>query len=633
MRTRRPASPAFLFVLLGAVLLAGFAPALAASPKPSRTSNLASSKDLFLEARARERAGEDSAALALYRQAYRRDPGNRDLCFMVLERLKYASTVDSNYAFAQKCDALPGKPSLSEAKALGEQALRAEDAAGALKYYQRAHDLDEDDADVLYVLAGLYEDARAWDKYVPVAEALLPRLDYPAPLMERLLRAYSILDRPEAALALLQNAWLKTSRLPYGQALAHYYDGRGLSLSLLETARLLSQVQPGPEQDWLLARAYAAADRPDSALIVTDRLLKSLSAPATKDDSLSAVPDLEVEGVRYFRANLLYDRGRYAEAYRAAQELAKARPDAASVLFLQGSAALELRRSDAATLLEKALAQVPLAPEYRARVAYARYVAAGKKRSGVDVSSVLAYPVSDSLKADQAALLEGFAQGQLARTLDPRDPWERPAVLTDTALARRHRVLAVTLFEKVLASGPANDSMAVTGSPASQDSLRARISAAAATAGRRAARFELATHLEKLGRRDEAKGLLRRLIAQDSTQTMALNYLGYMLVENLPVDSAALREAGDLLDRAVAIEPENGAYLDSKGWWFYRQGNLDSSRVYLERAERSMPSDPSILDHLAEVLKAQGKVQEACAVQARIRTRDPRRKLSPECAR
>jgi tetratricopeptide (TPR) repeat protein len=77
-----------------------------------------------------------------------------------------------------------------------------------------------------------------------------------------------------------------------------------------------------------------------------------------------------------------------------------------------------------------------------------------------------------------------------------------------------------------------------------------------------------------------------------------------MLVENLPVTAAELAEAGVLLDRALALEPENGAYLDSKGWWHYRAGALDSARAYLESALESIPSDPAIRDHLEEVLRA-----------------------------
>jgi tetratricopeptide (TPR) repeat protein len=509
---------------LAGMALAAFAAAAKAGPALP-AANVATAHAYFIEAREQERLGNDSAALALYGRAFAHDARNRDLCFLYLERLKGRGRPDSAHALGKRCAGLPGKPLLSEYKTLGELALRTGDAKEALRFYREAYRLNDEDGDVLYILAGLYEDAQDWENYVEVARGLLARLGYPAPLVERQLRAYGRLDRPEAAVSLLKEAWRATGRAPYGLALAAYYEGRGLHRSLLEIARALATTQPAPEHDWLLARAYAAANRPDSALALSARLLKNGKDPE----------------ILYFHGYLLLDQGRYAQAHAAGRELAKARPDLPANLFLQGSAALELRRADARALLEKAVALAPLAPDYRARLAYADYV------------------------------------------FEPRAPGERRAVLSDSAAARRHRLEAVERFEKfVEAQGEANIE----------------------APGNRAARFELASHLERLGRKERARDLLRGLIRQDTAHALAMNYLGYMLVENLPVTPAELAEAGVLLDRALALEPENGAYLDSKGWWHYRAGALDSARAYLENALESIPSDPAIRDHLEEVLRA-----------------------------
>lgn len=551
---------------LAGMALAAFAAAAKAGPALP-AANPAAAHAYFLEAREQERLGNDSAALALYGRAFVHDARNRDLCFLYLGRLKARARPDSAYGLGRRCAELPGKPLLSEHKILGELALRAGDEKEALRFYREAHRLNEEDGDVLYMLAGLYEDAGDWENYAEVARGLLARLGYPAALMERQLRAYQRLDRPEAAVSLLKEAWRATGRAPYGLALAAYYEGRGLQLSLLEIARALAATQPAPEHDWLLARAYAAASRPDSALALCARLLKKAKDPE----------------ILYFHGYLLLDRGRYAQAYAAGRELAKARPDLPANLFLQGSAALELRRGDARALLEKAVALAPLSPDYRARLAYADYVFEPRARVSVRVASRLAYAPSDTVKPEQALLLEAFARGQLARLLDPRAPGERRAVLSDSAAARRHRLEAVERFEKfVEAQGEANIE----------------------APGNRAARFELASHLERLGKKERARALLRGLIRQDSAHALAMNYLAYMLVEHLPVAPAELAEAGPLLDRALALEPENGAYLDSKGWWFYRAGSLDSARAYLESALESIPSDPSIRGHLDEVLRA-----------------------------
>jgi tetratricopeptide (TPR) repeat protein len=348
----------------------------------------------------------------------------------------------------------------------------------------------------------------------------------------------------------------------------------------------LAAAESTPENEWLLARAYASADRADSALAVCERILKRDPADAR---------------VLYFYTYLLFDRGRYPEAYASAQKLVKINPEISAHVFMEGSAAVELRKSDARKTLEKAVALAPLAPDYRARLAYADYV------FGKSPKDRLSYRVTDSLKAEQAMLLEGFAQGQLARVLDPREVWERPAIYTDSAAARRHRLQAIERFEKFL----------------TLDSIQA------GAAGKRAAQFELASHLERLGDRGRAQDLLRALILQDSTNAMALNYLGYMLVEKLPVDTLELAEAGRLLDRALALEPENGAYLDSKGWYLYRTGALDSARIYLESASQTILSDPAILGHLAEVLQAQNRNEEACAILQELRRKYPKESKDP----
>jgi Flp pilus assembly protein TadD len=80
--------------------------------------------------------------------------------------------------------------------------------------------------------------------------------------------------------------------------------------------------------------------------------------------------------------------------------------------------------------------------------------------------------------------------------------------------------------------------------------------------GNRRILFELGATLERLGERGEAMTLLRKLVKFDTANAVALNYLGYMLVE----DNRDLDYAGRLIDRALRLEPENGAYLDSKGW-------------------------------------------------------------------
>jgi tetratricopeptide (TPR) repeat protein len=95
----------------------------------------------------------------------------------------------------------------------------------------------------------------------------------------------------------------------------------------------------------------------------------------------------------------------------------------------------------------------------------------------------------------------------------------------------------------------------------------------------------------------------------DPENSGALNYLGYMLADR----NVRLEEAHKLVSKAVELEPQNGAYLDSMGWVYYRQNRLEEAADYLQRALRKISKDPTVHDHLGDVYFKQGKIREAIA--------------------
>jgi tetratricopeptide (TPR) repeat protein len=86
-----------------------------------------------------------------------------------------------------------------------------------------------------------------------------------------------------------------------------------------------------------------------------------------------------------------------------------------------------------------------------------------------------------------------------------------------------------------------------------------------------------------------------------------LNYLGYSLVEM----KTNLDEALDMIERAVAGEPDSGYIVDSLGWVLYRLGRYDEALVQMERAVELLPVDPVLNDHLGDVYWAVGRKREA----------------------
>lgn len=126
---------------------------------------------------------------------------------------------------------------------------------------------------------------------------------------------------------------------------------------------------------------------------------------------------------------------------------------------------------------------------------------------------------------------------------------------------------------------------------------------------------------DQLDRFEEAEANLRAILAQDPDHAEALNALGYTLADrNLRLD-----EAFTLIDKALKLNPDNPAILDSMGWVLFRQGKLTEAEGYLRRAYAREP-DGEIAAHLAEVLAAQGRRDEALQLIQDALTRDPGRR-------
>ena len=110
--------------------------------------------------------------------------------------------------------------------------------------------------------------------------------------------------------------------------------------------------------------------------------------------------------------------------------------------------------------------------------------------------------------------------------------------------------------------------------------------------------FDLALCREKLGDLEGAETAVRDVLAREPANPTALNFLGYLLADH----NRKLSEAVGLIQQALAIDPNNGAYLDSLGWAYYRLGRLSDARVQLERAIL-LADDPVIHEHLGDVYK------------------------------
>ena len=56
-----------------------------------------------------------------------------------------------------------------------------------------------------------------------------------------------------------------------------------------------------------------------------------------------------------------------------------------------------------------------------------------------------------------------------------------------------------------------------------------------------------------------------------------------------------------MIQKALDLDPQNGAYLDSLGWVYYRQNKFKLAERYLRRSLEKYKHDPTVLSHLGDV--------------------------------
>ena len=101
---------------------------------------------------------------------------------------------------------------------------------------------------------------------------------------------------------------------------------------------------------------------------------------------------------------------------------------------------------------------------------------------------------------------------------------------------------------------------------------------------------------------------LTAIIKQQPDNATALNALGYTLAD----ETDRLDEAYELISKALSLNPEEPAIIDSMGWVLYRRGDLAGAEKYLRKAWSKM-NDPEVASHLAQVLIDLGNRAEASA--------------------
>jgi tetratricopeptide (TPR) repeat protein len=119
--------------------------------------------------------------------------------------------------------------------------------------------------------------------------------------------------------------------------------------------------------------------------------------------------------------------------------------------------------------------------------------------------------------------------------------------------------------------------------------------------------YSRGTCYERLKNWPPAEADLKKALNLYPDQPMVLNYLGYSWIDQ----NNHLKEGMSLIEKAVALKPDDGYIVDSLGWAHFKLGNFKEAVRFLERAVELKPEDPVLNDHLGDALWHVGREREA----------------------
>jgi len=120
-------------------------------------------------------------------------------------------------------------------------------------------------------------------------------------------------------------------------------------------------------------------------------------------------------------------------------------------------------------------------------------------------------------------------------------------------------------------------------------------------------KYFMANLYDKVKRFKEAIALMLGVIEDNPKNAHALNFVGYLILEN----ESDFDKAYSLIKKAIDLEPNDAYIRDSLGWYFYKIGDFSKALVELRKAWNSQKTDVVITKHLALVYQKLNNDTEA----------------------
>ena len=618
-------------VLAVLVVWPGLLPAQLSQPeavKPA-SSPVADTYYHFMQARLYDGAGDFAGALGEFELALKSDPDNAQILTEYASTLADIGRTDDALAMAQKATEKDSR-NIDAHLLMGDiyfrirmrQDPKARDLA--IREYEAALALDPDSASALGSLGRLYVAANQYSDAEPLLQKLVDR--QPDAIEEQFLLAVS-----------------QTELRKYEPA--------------LENARRVLQVNPANTRVLSLQG------------FIYERLQNVDAAVATYQEILRLQPQ-DAEAKRRLAA-LLAGKGEAKDATRMLEELAKRNPFDSSVLLELGKAQREQKkyieaiasfRSAAKTdadnpeisfWLASTLAETGERDEAISvlkKLLERRTEDPSQQRSRFPVLTQIGMIQQDAAQQDAAIatferVVREFPEDfrsylYLANAYRMKKDWNRAGETLTKAREKfpQERSLAVTQAQVVaqqrgletglqLLDKQLQAYLNARGDQERAILLQLRLNRAQLLADHKALQraesellqlnsefpenevvlFQLAAVYERQKKISDAERVFKRLLQKDAENAGVLNYLGYMWAER----GENLQQALEYIQKAVDLEPFNGAYLDSLGWAQFKLNDLKAAESNLSKAAKIVRNDATIHEHLGDIYEKLGNYGEA----------------------
>jgi len=202
----------------------------------------------------------------------------------------------------------------------------------------------------------------------------------------------------------------------------------------------------------------------------------------------------------------------------------------------------------------------------------------------------------------------------------PSDPLYGPAALQEANLlaALNQPQAAVALMDKLIALNPADPDLpgdaaeVLRGAGENEAAIpyyTRAIQAAGSPppAGAWTLFFDRGICEDALGNWEAAEPDMRQALSLSPEQPYVLNYLGYTWA----LRGEKLGEAKAMLERAVKLDPNDGAEIDSLGYVNLRQGETKTALALLTHAVQLDPDDAEVNGHLGDAFWQAGQKLQA----------------------